>query len=132
VDRYHGAMDEEEVHVIKARECLAGAASELAFGRFNNAANRAYYACFHAAIVALLRAGVSRRIWSHKEVPALFAGILIGQRKLYPAGLRRMLYDAWEVRQVADYSLSQVSRSVARGIIRDTTRFVQRVIGEGL
>src|SRR5205823_6359850 len=41
----------------KALESLAGAESELANGRYNNAANRAYYACFQAAIAALQRAG---------------------------------------------------------------------------
>ena len=70
-------MEEEDIHLLKARECLAGAESELAFDRFNNAANRAYYACYHAAVVALLRADLSRDIWSHEEVQSLFAGVLI-------------------------------------------------------
>jgi len=39
-------VDEEELHRLKSLECLTGAESELAAARFNNAANRAYYACF--------------------------------------------------------------------------------------
>jgi len=46
-------VDEEELHRLKSLECLAGVESEMEAGRYNNAANRAYYACFHAAIVAL-------------------------------------------------------------------------------
>ena len=51
-------MTEAEYRTIfldKAAESFAGAESELANGRFNNCANRCYYACFQAAIVALLR-----------------------------------------------------------------------------
>jgi len=52
-----------EPYLSKARECLFGAESELANGRFNNATNRAYYAAYNAAIVALIRAGMSSRRW---------------------------------------------------------------------
>jgi len=41
------------VYLAKAEESLVGAASELAHGRYNNSVNRAYYACFQAAIAAL-------------------------------------------------------------------------------
>ncbi len=54
-------------YLEKARESLAGADSEYANGRYNNSANRAYYACFQAAIAALLVAGVRPAAvqWSH-------------------------------------------------------------------
>jgi len=80
--RYDAGVNEEEVHALKARESLAGAERELALGRYNNAANRAYYACFHAAVVALLRGHIRREIWSHDEVQSLFAGLLVNRRKL--------------------------------------------------
>ena len=35
-----------QVYLAKAEESLLGAASELDGGRYNNSANRAYYACF--------------------------------------------------------------------------------------
>ena len=47
------AMSEPSVYLAKAEESLLGAASELAQGRYNNSVNRAYYACFQAAIAAL-------------------------------------------------------------------------------
>lgn len=72
----------------KALESLAGAESESAAGRFNNCANRCYYACFQAAIAALMRSGVTplgaQRQWSHTFVPAQFVGQLINRRKVYP------------------------------------------------
>ena len=44
--------------LIKARESLAGARSEYEQSRYNNVANRAYYACFQAAVAALNDAGI--------------------------------------------------------------------------
>ena len=44
--------DLSDAFLSKARESLEGATSELVNGRYNNAANRAYYACFQAAIAA--------------------------------------------------------------------------------
>jgi len=42
----------------KAEENLASAASEFANGRFNACASHAHFACFQAAIVALVRTGI--------------------------------------------------------------------------
>lgn len=75
----------------KAWENLASAQSELVNNRFNACANRCYYACFQAAIVALIREGIPPRGtggWGHDYVQAQFAGQLIRRRKLYPASLR--------------------------------------------
>ena len=44
-----------DLYTDKAQESLAGAESEFANGRYNNCANRCYYACFQTAIAALLR-----------------------------------------------------------------------------
>ena len=46
--------------LAKAQESLAGAESEFAAGRYNNCANRCYYACFQAAIHALIKVAYSR------------------------------------------------------------------------
>jgi uncharacterized protein (UPF0332 family) len=47
-------------YLAKAQESLAGADSELAHRRFNNCVRDAYYACFQAAIAALLNEEISR------------------------------------------------------------------------
>ena len=72
-------------YLDKARESLAGADSEYANGRYNNSANRCYYACFQAAIAALLVAGVRPAAvqWSHTFVQGQFIGNLINRRKRY-------------------------------------------------
>jgi uncharacterized protein (UPF0332 family) len=43
------------IYLAKASESLLTAESELVNGRYNSCANRCYYACFQAAIAALLR-----------------------------------------------------------------------------
>jgi uncharacterized protein (UPF0332 family) len=45
-------------YLEKAIESLAGAESEFANRRYNNCANRCYYAMFQAAIAALMAAGI--------------------------------------------------------------------------
>ncbi len=58
-------------------------------GRYINCANRCYYACFQAAITALIRSGIQPGgpQWSHTFVPAQFNGQLINRRKLYSSAL---------------------------------------------
>ena len=48
-------------YLAKAHENLASAESELQHGRNNSCARSAYYACFHAAIAALLHAGLTAK-----------------------------------------------------------------------
>ena len=59
-----------EIYLLKAEESLAGAESEFINGRYNNTANRCYYACFQAAIAALVQEGMqpSGRQWGHEYV----------------------------------------------------------------
>ncbi|HLG71610.1 MAG TPA: HEPN domain-containing protein, partial [Chloroflexota bacterium] len=87
--------DLSDIYLHKAEQSLAGAESELANGRYNNCANRCYYACFQAAIAALieenLRPGGEHSEWSHRFVQASFAGELIRRRKRYPASMRDSL-----------------------------------------
>jgi uncharacterized protein (UPF0332 family) len=74
-----------EFYLAKAQESLAGAESEFANGRYNNCANRSYYACFQAAIAALLHAGIQPRSpqgqWGHDFVQAELIGQLINRQK---------------------------------------------------
>src|SRR5579863_7207171 len=84
--------DAVQPFLYKARESLAGAESELANYRYNNAANRAYYAVFQASIAALQNAGVQPEgQWRHEFVHGEFEGRLIYRRKLYPTELRGII-----------------------------------------
>jgi hypothetical protein len=46
------------IYLAKAAESLLSAESEYVNGRYNSCANRCYYACFQAAIAALLQEGI--------------------------------------------------------------------------
>jgi uncharacterized protein (UPF0332 family) len=127
-------VERDPVLLDKARESLAGAESEFVNERYNNAANRAYYAVFQAAVVALERAGIRPRgdEWSHAFVPAQFDGQLINRRKLYPADLRGVVGRTYLLRQTADYhDVDVVSRTQAERALRHTRRFVQAVLDQG-
>ncbi len=80
-------------------------------------ANRAYYACFQAAIQALEDAGIQSRSalaeWKHGALQAAFAGDLITRRKLYPSDLRGVLTRNYELRQTADYQRHAVTQTQA-------------------
>src|SRR5688572_11637371 len=125
VQRYNSSvLDPAALFLAKAEESLAGAESEFANGRFNNGANRCYYACFQAAVSALMRAGVRPRCaateWGHAFVQAAFAGQLIKRRKLYPADARSALSDTYALRQAADYKADQVTQREASRALRWT------------
>jgi|SRR5437870_2546537 len=123
------------LYLAKADESLSGAESELANGRYNNCANRCYYACFQAAIAALLRAGIApsrgRGQWGHDFVQGEFVGILVNRRKLYPAELRDTLALILKVRQAADYGRDQVTETQAIRALRRTHRFVEAIARGG-
>jgi len=101
-------------YLAKAHENLAGAESEFQHGRTNSCARSAYYACFHAAIAALLQAGLTppepARGWGHDWVQVSFVGQMIQRRKIYPANLRRTLPDLLALRHKADYRATHVSQ----------------------
>lgn len=110
-------------YLRRAEESLEGAASEYVNRRYNNSANRSYYACFQAAIYALLRAGIQpaghREEWGHAFVQAQFVGQLINRRHLYPTALRNTLEQNYRLREVADYRRDPVSEvRVARAVRR--------------
>lgn len=119
----------------KAREALAGSASEFANDRYNNCANRCYYACFQAAVVALLEEGIypagRRDQWSHEFVHGRFVGQLINRRKVFTAALRDSLSRNMTLRHAADYSVEQITGIQASRAIQRTRTFVEAVLGGG-
>jgi uncharacterized protein (UPF0332 family) len=124
-----------ELYAEKAQESLAGAESEFANGRYNNCVNRCYYACFQAAITALLREGIQpaegRTQWSHEFVQGRFVGQLINRRKVYPSGLHDTLSRNMTLRHTADYSVEQVTETQASRAIRRARTFVEAIVSRG-
>lgn len=117
----------------KAEESLDGAESEFANGRYNNCANRCYYACFQAAIAALQRAGFQARAgqWGHDFVQAEFVGQLINRRQRYPSDLRDVLSRNYKLREVADYAEVLVSQTEAGRALRRARQFVAAILVAG-
>ena len=114
--------------LAKALESLASAESDLTAGRYNSCANRCYYACFQAAIAALLAADISPTGgWGHDFVRARFAGILINRRHLYPSELKNVLPELSFLRQRADYEPEHMSRTQAERALCRTRSFVGAV-----
>jgi uncharacterized protein (UPF0332 family) len=118
-------------YLAKAHENLASAESELQHGRTNSCTRSAYYACFHAAIAALLYAGLTSpepaRGWGYDWVHSSFVGQLIQRRKLYPANLRRTLPDLLALRHKADYRITHVSQREAQRAVHSAQALVQAV-----
>jgi uncharacterized protein (UPF0332 family) len=119
-----------EPYLTKSHECLLGAESELANNRYNNAANRVYYAAYNAAIVSLIRAGFNSRNgrWDHDEVQAMFPRELIHRRKIFPAAFRGLLRDLFDIRLRADYGPRLVSRALVDGALRDARRLISAIL----
>ena len=124
-------MEGVAIFMAKARESLAGAESEFVNSRFNNCANRCYYACLQAARAALEKAGLKptepRLAFGHGFIQAHFVGELIGRKKRYPAGLRDTLARLLVLRQMADYEPELLSQTVAERALRRAEQFVSAV-----
>lgn len=120
------------IYLTKAVESLFSAESEFVNGRYNSCANRCYYACFQAAIVALLREGIRPTgQWGHEFVHAQFVRLLINQRKRYDAELRRVLAENQSVRDQADYRAELVTATQASRALRRSRTFVNAVRQRG-
>jgi uncharacterized protein (UPF0332 family) len=116
----------------KAHESLEGAKLAHAGGRYNNSANRSYYACFQAAVHALLAVGITApgrgTHWDHGFVQGQFNGILIHRRHRYGSDLSAILRDNYDVRADADYKSDPVREIVARRALRRAERFVAAIV----
>ena len=116
----------------KARESLEGARLAHAGGRYNNSANRSYYACFQAAIHALIATGIvayrPNMHWDHGFVQGQFIGHLINRRHRYGTDLKSILIDNYDVRVDADYKDQRVREIVALRALRRAERFVAAIV----
>ncbi len=120
-----------EIYFEKAKESFIGARSELINGRYNNCANRSYYACFQAAIYALLTHGAValQNKWKHEFVKGQFVLLLINRSKKYPGSLRKSLEYCYERRQIADYDRSPITAIQAQRSLKVARDFVENILG---
>lgn len=128
-------LEQESIYLTKAIESLQGAESEFANGRYNNCANRCYYACFQAAVHGLEAAGLTssgtHSTWSHEALQGTFVRELIQRRKRYPSDLRDVLPRVYLLREAADYKRDMVSEVQAARALRRTRTFVQAIPTQG-
>lgn len=123
--------NDSALYLIKAEENLRAAESELANGRYNSSANRCYYACFQAAVAAILEAGIAPATqWSHGFVQAHFIGQLINRRKRYGPEFRTYLSDNQWLREKADYQLDPVTQVQESRALGRSRAFVHAIIGK--
>ncbi|MDQ3225149.1 MAG: HEPN domain-containing protein [Chloroflexota bacterium] len=122
-------------YLDKAEESLTGGESEFVNDRYNNSANRAYYAVFQAAIHALLDAGIrppgNTDHWGHDYVQAQFVGLLINRRKRYSTELRNTLEQNYRLREAADYRRDRVTAVQVARAVRRAEAFVAAVTRQG-
>jgi len=94
----------------KAKENLKAAEVLLESGCYNASSNRAYFSAFHSALAVLLNYGIKIEI-NHGKVQAFFSSELIHRRKIFPAKLKSYLQDMRIIREIADYSETDISKS---------------------
>ena len=115
----------------KAQESLGAAQLLLQHGCANSAANRSYYAVFHAARAALIAARLvtAQQKWGHDAIQGQFQK-LTRQKKIYPAYMNHDLSRLRAVREVADYHPDMVSSRTARDVVKTAAVFVTHVLRE--
>ena len=122
------------MEMAKAEESLNAAELCYAQGFYNSATNRAYYAMFQAAQVALETAGFMRPEWSHAGLHATFANELTRRRKQFAPVLARDLPIVQELRHTADYrnhhlSARQTTRALSKA--REFVQAIKRSVSHG-
>jgi uncharacterized protein (UPF0332 family) len=121
------------VYLSKALASLAGAELELGNQLFNNAVNRAYYACYQAAVAALVAERVDpdlENFWPHDVVHAQFAQLLVDDRHRYPPALRATLKAIFDERLKADYEPDVIGPDTAAEAVRRAGEFVHAIADE--
>jgi len=109
----------------KARNNLAVAQICFDSGFYDDCANRAYYGAFHASVAAILDRGIKKDKFNHKWVQAEFSQKLIKRQKVYPGKLKSYLMKMQMVRDRADYSHDNVSKTEAYQQIRKAGEMIE-------
>jgi uncharacterized protein (UPF0332 family) len=123
------------IYLTKAQKALAGAELEFANGLYNNTVNRAYYACYQAAVAALCAEGFAppmENYWPHDHVQAEFPARLVEERQRYPHTLRNTLKAIFDERLKADYEpeiIGALSAGEALQRARDFVGHIARTFG---
>jgi uncharacterized protein (UPF0332 family) len=118
------------IYMAKAAQCLAGAELAVHHGQYNNAANRAYYAAFQAAIATLVAAGVAPstpRYWSHDFVLGEYCRRHSPYSRAFAAGSGTVLKALQDERLKADYEVELLTRASGERALVLAREFVDAV-----
>ena len=119
------------IYLTKAQIALAGAELEFAHELYNNTVNRAYYACYQAAVGALIADGFAPPIenfWSHDHVQVEFPARLIDERQRYPRKYRATLKAIFDERLKADYEPEIIRAPSAESALDLARAFVGLIV----
>ena len=109
----------------KAGAALASAQRDFAAGDFDGAANRLYYAMFHAARAALISIGRPAE-GKHGTIIAQF-GLHFCKNGPLPAELGRAMNEAQELRAEGDYAFSSPQRADVQAYLEKAETFVAAI-----
>ena len=114
--------------LARARRDLETARIVFVAGDPNGAANRAYYAMYHAACASLMSAGFPRLALAktHRGAISAFAEHIV-QPGHVPAMASKMIAEAAKDRIVADYIGDGVSNETAEKLVANAAMFVDHV-----
>ena len=115
-----------EVLMAKAERALASACALLDLGDVDGACNRAYYAMFDAARVALMCSGAPEEAYRGKTHSGLIAafGLYLVKDGPIPREMGRLLKRAEEIRLVSDYQGESVEAVDAREMVSQAEAFL--------
>lgn len=111
----------------KAEQAVESAEGLMTGNDFNGAANRAYYAMYHAARAGLLSAGESG-IGKHGTIIGRFSLVLVKNGPLSPE-LGRAINNAQRIRACSDYEPLSPDPDDVRAMVADAREFVAAVRG---
>lgn len=111
----------------KAKRGIADAEMLFNTKRYEAAANRAYYACFYAAIAVLKTFGIEHPKHPHDWVQAQFSSEIIHRRRIFPKSFAAMLPNIQTVRHFADYREDPIPNSVVAKQLREAQSFLRHL-----
>lgn len=116
-------MTEPKLLLGKAARAIRSAERLLENGDADFAASRIYYACFYIAEALLLTRGL--HFSSHGQVHGQY-GLLFAKTKLLDPAFHRLLDDAFELRQAADYEIDvTINPEVVQELIEGERSFLE-------
>ena len=124
-------LSEDEKKVIieyrldKAKDTLLDASVSIQNNRWNNAANRLYYACFYAAMALLINDGYEAR--THNGVKALL-GLHYVKDGIINEELSQAYRKMFNLRQTGDYDdLAVITEDDVKPLLEYAEHFIETI-----